>query len=506
MHTITIVCRSSKLAIAQAHRAEAAIRLHAADIHVRTVTKESAGDKNRSVPIYTMEERDVFTKDIDEYLLSGEADFAVHSLKDLSLERTEDPRFVSAVFERDDPRDIALFKGNVMESIASGKTLIIGTSSLRRTELAPPFLHKALPQIHGNAPLVRCESIRGNVDSRLHQLATGDYDGIIIAAAGLNRLLAVPEHLTAIRNLLDTFRMMVLPLVEFPPAPAQGALIIEALSNNERASSIIEHLRSPSLEEQISSERALLRAFGGGCHQRFGGISLQLPSGNVLITGGKAKNGEDVANMRFAVPNILAGKALFTASDFMQDFFTTSYEATREDFSLAEEVVFVSHHRAVHHEAVLRELRQKRVWTAGTRTWFELAKRCVWVEGCSDGFGFRFLADVFHSPLVGINTGELRLLTNTDSAEDWEREGVAATGLYTLHENVSASVIAALPQAEAYFWTSFGQYQACRPWLREGALHLCPSGKTAEKFRSAGIEPIIFPSIKAFLLWHGEQK
>jgi hypothetical protein len=161
----------------------------------------------------------------------------------------------------------------------------------------------------------------------------------------------------------------------------------------------------------------------------------------------------------------------------------------------------VSHHRAAYREPVLRTLQKKRVWTAGTRTWFELAKRGIWVEGCSDGFGLKFLENVVSMPLAGLSLPTFHILTNTESARDWQREGFAATGLYTLHEAVSSEIQAALRHAEACFWTSFGQYRACRAFVREGALHLCPSGRTAERFRVEGIEPVIFPSIKAFLLW-----
>jgi hydroxymethylbilane synthase len=511
---LTIVCRTSNLAVIQAERAKALILRHFPDATLHILTKESAGDKNTTAPLYTLEGRDFFTKDIDDYLLSGEADFAVHSLKDLSLERTEDPAFVSAVFERDDPRDVVLFAPGALEKLTRGETLTLGTSSLRRMELVPKFLQKALPQLapippHPNtAPRVRCEAMRGNVDSRLKQLADGKFDGIILAVAGLNRLLASPKNHDSIHALLASFRMMILPLVECPPAPGQGALIIETLAKNTDAVAVVERLRTPSLESELAPERSLLRDFGGGCHQRFGAVNLPLASGStVLIANGKASNDQNVESMRFDVPDMLKGKRIFAASDFMKDFFTTSYEAVSEDFELSEKAIFISHHRAAHNETVLKELRQKRIWTAGTRTWFELAKRGVWVEGCSDGFGFRFLEGVFSSPLVGLNPHTMRILTNTESAQDWLQDGFPATGLYTLHDNISAGIRSALGEADAFFWTSFGQYRACREYISpEKALHICPSGRTAAIFRSHGIEPVIVPSIKAFLLWQKTQQ
>lgn len=510
----TIVCRTSNLAVIQAERAKDLIVRHFPQAMLHILTKESAGDKNTSAPLYTLEGRDFFTKDIDDYLLSGEADFAVHSLKDLSLERTENPAFVSAVFERDDPRDVVLFAPDVLEKLADGKVLTLGTSSLRRMELVPTFLHKALPQLAptpsrpNTVPHMRCANMRGNVDSRLKQLADGKFDGIILAAAGLNRLLASPKHHDSTHALLSSFRMMVLPLVECPPAPGQGALIIEAMTKNTDAVAVLERLRSALLDATLAPERALLRDFGGGCHQRFGAVNLTFANGStILITNGRASNDENVESMRFDVPDLLKGKRIFAASDFMKDFFTTSYEEVSEDFQLAENAVFVSHHRAAHHDIVLKALRQKRIWTAGTRTWFELAKRGLWVEGCSDGFGFRFLEGVLSSPLVGLNHRTMRILTNTESAEDWLHDGFPATGLYTLHDNITTEIQTALGEADAFFWTSFGQYRACREHISsaEKTLHICPSGRTASVFRSHGIDPITFPSIKAFLLWQKNQ-
>lgn len=505
--SFTIVCRPSALAIIQAESAKNRIVQHFPDMEVRIITKESAGDRNTSAPLYTLEGRDFFTKDIDEYLLSGEADFAVHSLKDLSLERTEDKRFVSAVFERDDPRDVVLFSPEALQKLSRNEMITLGTSSLRRMELVPPFLAKALPQIHTAVdsikPRVQCLPMRGNVDSRLKQVQEGRFDGAVLAAAGINRLLRSDAHSARIHQLLEGFRFMLLPLFECPPAPGQGALIIEALSVNTDAVGLVERLHSQPLESALHQERAMLRTFGGGCHQRFGAVSVRVGEEDILLANGKDEHGESAEMMRFSVPDALAEKSIFAASDFMRDFFTTEYIEISNSYSfhLSSEAVFVSHHRAAYKEPVLRTLQKKRVWTAGTRTWFELAKRGIWVEGCSDGFGLKFLENVVSMPLVSLPLPAFHILTNTESARDWQREGFAATGLYTLHEAVSSEIQAALSNAEACFWTSFGQYRACRAWVREGALHLCPSGRTAERFRAEGIEPVIFPSIKAFLLW-----
>jgi hypothetical protein len=142
---------------------------------------------------------------------------------------------------------------------------------------------------------------------------------------------------------------------------------------------------------------------------------------------------------------------------------------------------------------------RNRVWASGTKTWFELAKKGIWVEGCADGFGIDFLKNVWQSPLSNISEDDLILLTNEDSALDWQREGRKAIATYRLIPNPSAGLIAALQSAEAIFWTSFKQFEACKSFYTEGVLHACPAGKTARKLTELGLEPAIFPSIKAFL-------
>jgi hypothetical protein len=142
---------------------------------------------------------------------------------------------------------------------------------------------------------------------------------------------------------------------------------------------------------------------------------------------------------------------------------------------------------------------RNRVWASGTKTWFELAKKGIWVEGCADGFGIDFLTTVWQSPLANISEKELILLTNEDSALDWQREGRKAMATYKLLPNPSEGLIGALKEAKVVFWTSFKQFEACKHFVTEGVIHACPAGKTARKLRELGIEPAIFPSIKAFL-------
>ena len=165
-----------------------------------------------------------------------EADIAVHSLKDMSYEHFSGTN-TFAVIEREDARDVALFRKETIEKLKAGIPIIIGTCSPRREEMAKGFLEKALPF----GAKVETRFIRGNVDTRLRKLDEGEYDGIILATAGLNRLLANGETAGLIRSLLQDKLLMLLPLVECVPAPCQGAIVAEAHPGNKLAQAIMEN-------------------------------------------------------------------------------------------------------------------------------------------------------------------------------------------------------------------------------------------------------------------------
>mgnify|MGYP000897098031 CR=1 FL=1 len=296
---------------------------------------------------------------------------------------------------------------------------------------------------------------------------------------------------------------------ECAPAPAQGALLIEALATNNRACAVVERLRDEALEKGVLRERELLREFGGGCHQRFGGIHLSHRGTSLLaVAGAIGSESTDVTELRFTLDEdseaALRGRRLFSASDYMRDFFTRVPAALPEDFALSEEAVFVSNYRVLQHpqEQLFEEiLRQKRVWTAGTSSWTELARRGVWVEGSSDGFGLEFIDSVLRSPLVNLQAQNMLILTNPASAAVWQADGQRALGTYTLQPNLTEPLQNALRSADTFFWTSFEQYHACREFLPTDAIHCCPAGKTADLLRSEGLQPILFPTIKTFLTW-----
>jgi hydroxymethylbilane synthase len=496
MKQFKIVCRNSSLSVIQAGIAKKCLLQAEPDAQIEIILKETSGDIDRSRPLYELEGRDFFSKEIDEILLSGKADFAVHSMKDLSAERLEDAKFCNAIPERNDPRDVVIFNSTVLEKIKNGEALVIGTSSLRRQLQAINFLQKALPVLDNRKAKIEAKPIRGNVDSRLQQLQDGNFDAIILAVAGLNRLLDAGNK--NVEDLLQGKHKMFLPLIECAPAPGQGALLIETLSSNSEAISVLKKVSNENLSVQLEQERKSVRHLGGGCHQQYGSIYIETKLGGFVNIAGIDESGNDVSDMIFENPVNLQGKNLFSATDYMKDFF--DYEFVPVDKTALKNIVFVAHHRAVSLELV-ETLKLKQVWCSGSRTWFELAKLGIWCEGCADGLGFDFLNTVFEEALVKIDSNAITILTNTQGALQWSEGGQNSIGTYKLIPNLSAELQEKISKADVFYWTNFEQYQAAKHILKKEVIHLCPSGKTAELFTNSGLNPIVFPGIKAFNVW-----
>jgi hydroxymethylbilane synthase len=184
----------------------------------------------------------LFTKEIEEALLSGAIDLAVHSLKDMPTD-LPDGLTLAAIPEREDPRDAMV--GRSLDSLATKGR--VGTSSLRRAA-----------QLRAKRPDLEIENIRGNLDTRLRKLDEGQYDAIVLASAGLRRL----GWENRITELLDPDVMC--------PAVGQGALAVETRSDGGAAEEIAKRLEHRESRIAVTAERAVLRALGGGCQVPIG--------------------------------------------------------------------------------------------------------------------------------------------------------------------------------------------------------------------------------------------
>ena len=504
MEKIRIIGRNSKLSLLQMEKVKYKIEATVLNIKVELITGNSRGDALQNIPLQTVEGSDFFTQEIFEKLTTGEADIAVHSLKDMSAEHFFGSNLF-AVVDRDDPRDVAIFRKQVLEKIGTGETVVIGTCSPRREEMATGFLQKALPQLN-NQFKVATKFIRGNVDTRLRKLDAGEYEGIILATAGLNRLLNSETEVKSIKNLLKDKLLMILPLVECVPAPCQGAIVAETHPSNEKAKKILQAINEVELTDDCIKEKKLAGQYGKGCLQKFGVTTVSYDNKKAVYAAGKDAAEELFSNWH-DLP-LLNGeeKNIFSTNDYMGRFF--KYEYFNTDFLITQPVVYVSNYKAIANSSpannskdIIGQLKQKKVWVAGTKTWFELAKKRIWVEGCADALGLESLRQVFAMSLLNIMIDDVCIVTNKQSEQTWRQKGWQVIATYSLQEKENDELKTFFSNADIIFWTSYSQYEQYKSVLKENMVHCCPAGETAELLRAAGIEPIVFPTIKSFQQW-----
>ncbi len=467
------------------------------NIEVELLPRESRGDQLQNIPLQTVEGSDFFTQDIFDALQNGEADIAVHSLKDMSGSHFfGDNKF--AIIERDDMRDVAIFNSITEEKIKQGQTIIIGTCSPRREEMAIGFLRKALPQWSNNFT-IETKVIRGNVDSRLRKLDAGEYDGIILATAGINRLLESGKDAVSIRQLLANKKLMFLPLIECVPAPCQGAIVAEAHYSNAQAVKVIEAINNKNLMQQCIQEKKAALQYGTGCLQKFGVTTIQYDGDKtVLYAAGTNVKDESFTNWQ-GLPTVNKDETLFSSSDYMSSFF--SYNYSNESISISQQHVYVANYKAIRNQDLIQQLQNKTVWAAGSKTWFQLAKQNIWVTGSADAFGLAFLEQAWTMPLIQISKNQVAIITSKQGSATWSSKGWNTYATYDLMFKEDETVKAKISIANTIFWTSFQQYKQYKSVVKSSVMHCCPSGETAYLLREAGLQPIVFPNIKSFLQW-----
>lgn len=507
-----IICRNSKLSLIQANIVKKIIEEKNTTYYIDIVGKMSRGDLDTVTPLYAMGDKNIFTQDIENVLLEKKADIAVHSLKDLSAEKLDDTHFYHAFFDRDLLQDILIFRPNfhVEEVLRGGASFRLGTSSLRREELVPPFLKE---NIFPNHIHITVKPIRGNVDTRLRKLHAGEFDAIVLAAAGLNRLCRFDDN---VKTLLKDYKIVLLPLIACPSAAGQGALVAQCLTQHQEAVEILKQLNDEKLAIQLANERQIAKKWGGGCHQRFGVVSFEVRNNIFTRIAGQiqhAEKSETLDDFIFDLPKKsvenfdIKNKKLFSSTDFMRDFFDYEFFTLAEkDFDRLNnaDAIFVAHHRAIQkgiNPRLVELLRNKQVWVSGSRTWRELSKNGIWITGSADAFGFHYLDKVFDSNLFCIDKKNIVVLTNEQAAQHWQAEGIETVSSYRLKPNLSEAATTELQESDLFFWTNFEQYEIAKPFLKKDIFHACPSGKTAELLEKQGLSPIIFPNIKAFLHW-----
>jgi hydroxymethylbilane synthase len=288
MARLRIGSRGSQLALWQAHHISALLRESGHEVELEII--KTTGDKITDVALAKVGTKGMFTKEIEEALAEGRIDLAVHSLKDLPTELS--PGFeIAAVTTRENPRDV--FCSHKYKSIEDlPRAARVGTSSLRRQA-----------QLKAVRPDLDIHPLRGNVDTRLRKLEAGEYDAIILAAAGLNRL----GKTQLVRQ--------VIPAEVMCPAAGQGALGIEIRAGDSITGQHLAFLNEAAARATTTCERALLNKLGGGCQVpigafaevREGRLHLQAivadPDGSKILR--ESRDGSDPVQLGESVGEIL---------------------------------------------------------------------------------------------------------------------------------------------------------------------------------------------------------
>ena len=504
METIKLIGRSSRLSLLQIDIVQRKIQAAFPGMRVEVIARSSKGDGLQDIPLHTVEGSDFFTQDIFDALTIGEADIAVHSLKDMSSEHFFGQNKF-AVIDRDDTRDVAIFNNYIEEKIKRGETIIIGTCSPRREEMATVFLKKALPQVNAEIK-IETRSIRGNVETRLRKLNSGEYDATILASAGLNRLLRSKEDAVVIMELLADKKLMLLPLIECVPAPCQGAIVVEAHSSNAKAIEILTKINDEEFFADCYAEKIEAVKYGAGCIQKFGVTKLDTRNGKYLYAAGKDSEGTEFIKWD-PLPGLKLTGQLFSSTDLMRGFF--DYGWTNREIKVETPVVFVANYKAIQEPhlnppprgGLASTLKNKIVLASGTKTWLELAKQGYWVTASADALGFEFLLPSLNMPILNIQMQDISIVTHEAAAERWRSKGYEAISNYKLIPKKEETIRQSIAKADAIFWTSFSQYEFYGNYAKKDVQHLCAGGETADLLKLAGVKPVTFPTIKAFEQW-----
>jgi len=252
---IRIGSRESRLAVIQSEIVKQLIESNHPEIQVEIVTMKTSGDRILDKALYEVGGKGLFVKELDTALRNKTVDIAVHSMKDLPMEIPDDLPVVACT-KREDPRDVLIYRPGLSELPDAP---VIGTSSRRRILQASQLY-----------PGCICRNLRGNVQTRMQKLEDGEYDGIILAAAGIKRLgLDLPG-----RRILSTKEML--------PAAGQGIMAVQGRAGEDYSWLLEAGNRESSLE--VKAERSFVRALGGSCSSPIGAYA-EVKGKQMKLTG-----------------------------------------------------------------------------------------------------------------------------------------------------------------------------------------------------------------------------
>lgn len=503
--------RGSLLALTQCGQVKDQLEKLTGDKFELKVIK-TQGDQITDKPLWQLEGKDFFTKELDEELIAGKIDLVVHSYKDLGSVRPPQIQ-LAAITKRSFSNDILLIKKETIKDLPNLDEIIVGTSSPRRIVNLEKELKSFLPHVN-SATKISTKVLRGNVNSRIQKLLDSQYHAIVLAFPGIERLAITESSRLELEKLCQDLDFMILPHSVFPAAASQGALGIECLAtrnDNGELQAKLKLIEDANTVSEVSRERASFNAYGGGCHLAVG-INVS-KIGNYYIHTHKGKVDdqeiyerkiegvfENLANKNFAFIGLPQEK-IIPNEKFL------GCQAIRKvelncNIDYSKELFMSSNYGMTN---LVADKITKPVYTAGTKTWKALSQKGIWVHASTDSLGEDSILNIRNSKFFEMMYGKYKkenisVLTNKESHSE-------IGNLLAVYERellpVSNEYIAQLEKCDAFFWTSFSQYQHYLELLPsiKNKFHATGLGKTYLQFAEKNIRVRAFTGIEEFKDW-----
>ena len=506
MRIFKVGTRDSLLAMTQTKQIVAKL-IEKTGASFEIISMKTSGDLDTSKPLWQMDGKNFFTKELDQALLDGSIDCMVSSYKDIGGDRPEEI-MAACVTERQFPQDILLIKKSTVSSLSKMKLLKVGTSSPRRIHHITKSLSEYLPNTHLG---ITCSTLRGNVNTRIKKLQDGNYDAIVLALAGLERLALDPEAKLELEKLLEGLTFMVLPQMRFPSAPAQGALLLECRLTDTEMYSLLQQVHHQPTAIDVDREREIFRQFGGGCHLALGVFSKDIADGTLTIMRGnlEGKNIDSVEFLRQQEMNPVGTKAFIglpaskhsDSDHYIFDGMIAKESFEKVDLSLYSSLFLTSSYGI---DSLVQSKFNGNLWVSGDKTFRLAASKGFWVNGSADALGDDSLLRLLQAASLKMmySFTETAVLTSDSSLSSI---GPVVPCYRRSARHLTEDLFKELHMVEVFYWSSayqFDQYLKQFPdiaWDR--VIHCCGLGKTFSQLKERGVTPYPFATIEAFKDW-----
>ncbi len=352
--------------------------------------------------------------------------------------------------------------------------------------------------------MVKTKMLRGNVNTRIQKLRDGEFDAIVLALPGIERLALTESSCVELRRLLTDINFMVLPQSVFPSSASQGALGIECKkdrSDNGELFQKLKKLEDTDTVEEVKRERKAFNEYGGGCHLAVG-INVKKIRNFFLHTH------KGFLNEKWITESSLEGRDL---PAFVAPPKVFNGHPANDELIIKKNIphklipglnLYVTSKHCL--EAVKTTI-PRSLWAAGTKTMRDLTALGFWVNGSADSLGDDQVKTLMESRALGLMIGEDKLINvlSNDEATSTLSEDVIACYRREINKNFSAAYKEQILSCEVFYWTSFFQYKTYTEFFPDikNRIHACGLGKTYQQFENANINCIPMGSMDEFKAW-----